>query len=117
MQAIHRLAGQTTVMAPPQMSLREVLACFHEGRALIAHDSGPMHLAIAADLPVVALFGSQPIHVWAPDNARSRYLQSPQPCQDCLYPEKCVVTDSYRTYCVQKLDTDYVWSQIHDFLT
>jgi lipopolysaccharide heptosyltransferase II len=116
-QAIHRLSGRVAQVAPIDWTLRQVLAAFSEGQALIAHDSGPMHLAIATQLPVIALFGSQPIHVWAPSNANALYLQSPQPCTDCLYPDKCVVTDSYRTYCVQKLSIDYVWNKIHDFLT
>ncbi len=116
-QAIHRLSGQVAQIAPVDWTLRQVVSAFYEGRALIAHDSGPMHLAIAAKLPVVALFGSQPVHVWAPHKANALYLQSPQPCSDCLYPDKCVVTDSYRTYCVQKLSTDYVWTQVYDFLS
>src|SRR5690606_2917332 len=78
-QAIHRLCGRVTQCAPADWSLRQVLAAFYEGKALLAHDSGPMHLAIAAQLPVIALFGSQPVHVWAPANAKALYLQSPQP--------------------------------------
>lgn len=113
---ISQAAVGNIVTAPTGLNLRQVLSLFTQGKALLAHDSGPMHLAIATQLPVIALFGSQPVHVWAPDNANALYLQAPQPCQNCLYPEQCVPSDSYRTYCVQKLDTDYVWSSICQFL-
>lgn len=115
-QQIQQAAGNAILTAPSGFSLRQVLALFHQGKALLAHDSGPMHLAIATGLPVIALFGSQPVHVWAPDNANALYLQSPQPCQNCLYPQQCVRSDSYRTYCVQKLDIEYVWSKMNTFL-
>lgn len=113
---IRQAAHDSILVAPSGFNLRKVLALFRQGKALLAHDSGPMHLAIAAGLPVIALFGSQPVHVWAPDNAHALYLQSPQPCQNCLYPQQCVPSDSYRTYCVQKLDVEYVWSKMDTFL-
>jgi ADP-heptose:LPS heptosyltransferase len=41
---------------------------------LITVDSGPMHLADAMDVPLVALFGQGKLPLWSPSNRRSRYI-------------------------------------------
>ena len=43
-------------------------------RCLITVDSGPMHLADALDVPLVALFGQGKLPLWAPSAARSRFI-------------------------------------------
>jgi ADP-heptose:LPS heptosyltransferase len=44
-------------LAPPTHGVAELLALLRRGRVFIGSDSGPMHLASMAGLPVVALFG------------------------------------------------------------
>ncbi len=85
---------------------------------LLCHDSGPMHIAAAVGTPVVALFGSQNAAIWHPLGERHTVLQTPLPC-DCLgadAPTPCVKTDSYRSYCVRKLDADRVFAALRDRL-
>lgn len=45
--------------------------------AIVTLDSGPMHLADALGVPLVALFGGGPLPLWAPSGTRCRVL-SPQ---------------------------------------
>ena len=40
-----------------QRSLRELIALIDQCSVFVCHDSGPMHLAVARAVPVVALFG------------------------------------------------------------
>lgn len=49
-ERVINLAGKTT--------LRELLALTEQCAAFLSNDSGPMHIAAALDVPVVALFGS-----------------------------------------------------------
>lgn len=57
-QAVTNLAGETSIM-----QLAAVLAgC----RLFVGGDSGVMHLAVAAQSPVVALFGPTNEHAWGP---------------------------------------------------
>jgi ADP-heptose:LPS heptosyltransferase len=44
---------------------------FNECAFVITLDSGPMHLADALDLPVIALFGQGKLPLWAPSGERS----------------------------------------------
>jgi ADP-heptose:LPS heptosyltransferase len=77
----------------------------------LCHDSGPMHIAAAVGVPVVALFGSQNAAIWRPLGAHHTILQTALPCT-CLpdTPTPCVKTDSYRSYCVRKLTVDEVYN-------
>lgn len=86
------LTGETT--------LSELAALIDRAALCIAHDSGPLHLAVALGRPVVALFGpSDP--VWAGpyhrDNAVVRAGLPCSPCylrrlQSCTHEHACMET-------------------------
>jgi heptosyltransferase-1 len=69
------LAGETT--------LPELAALIRRGTISISNDSGPMHLAVALDRPVVAVFGpTDPI--WAgPYRRDDAVLRADLPCSPC----------------------------------
>lgn len=52
-----KLADQTDVIVA-QPTLRQMLALIQRCAVLVCNDSGPMHIAAAVGVPVVALFGS-----------------------------------------------------------
>lgn len=84
-----------------QLTVPQLGALFAEFGTLLCHDSGPMHLAAAVGTRVVALFGSQPMHVWRPLGAGHITLQPPLPCVNCASPGQCQPHDSYRNHCVR----------------
>ncbi len=55
-EAFSGLGGNVRIIAGC-ISLMGLAAIFRKGDCLITNDSGPMHLAVAVGLPVVALFG------------------------------------------------------------
>lgn len=73
------LAGKT--------SLKELAALFQLARAVLATDTGPMHLAAAVGTPVVALFG--PTAPWrtGPVGEAHRILRAEAPCSPCFKKE------------------------------
>jgi lipopolysaccharide heptosyltransferase II len=79
---------------------------------MLCHDSGPMHVAAAIGIPVVALLGSQNPVLFAPTGEGHTLLSPPLPCQECVAPAECVPGDSYRNYCVRRLSVDQVWTEI-----
>jgi heptosyltransferase-1 len=69
------LTGETT--------LSELAALISRAAICIAHDSGPMHLAVALDRPVVALFGPSDT-VWAgPYHRENAVVRAELPCSPC----------------------------------
>ncbi len=71
--------------APTPRHLAAVLA---RCRLFVGNDSGVMHLAVAAGVPVVAVFGPSNHRAWGPydpTGGRSRVVRVGLPCSPCLY--------------------------------
>ena len=66
-------------------SLRELAAVIGHLDLLITNDSAPMHLAVALQTPVIALFGPTAATALFPAGPYRVALQSPAPCSPC-YP-------------------------------
>ncbi len=64
-------------------SLVETGSILKQMDLVIANDTGPMHMAAACGVPVLALFGPTDPKRTGPYGARHRVLQSPLPCQPC----------------------------------
>jgi lipopolysaccharide heptosyltransferase II len=50
---------------------------------LVTGDTGPMHLAAALDVPVVAIFGPSDPARWGPEGPRTRVVRAQLPCSPC----------------------------------
>jgi heptosyltransferase I len=66
-----------------QTALSELAALISRAAICIAHDSGPMHLAVALGIPVVALFGPSDT-IWAgPYHRDNATVRADLPCSPC----------------------------------
>lgn len=71
------LAGRTT--------LRGLLGIMAEASLFVTNDTGPMHMANALRVPVVAVFGPTEPRATAPFHPPSVVLKKDAPCGPCLY--------------------------------
>jgi ADP-heptose:LPS heptosyltransferase len=81
------LAGKTT--------LREMAAILKHCKLFIGNDSGPLHIATAAGIPVVGFYGPgeyQRFKPWGTNHEALRLGLSCSPCsQNCLFREpRCI---------------------------
>ena len=79
---IQNLIGQT--------SLRELMTLLKSCRVLLTNDTGPMHVAAALDVPVVAIFGSTSPELTGPTSSsevQHRIIKSDAPCSPCFLRE------------------------------
>jgi heptosyltransferase-2 len=74
------LAGRTT--------LRRLLAVIAEASLFVTNDTGPMHMANALRVPIVAVFGPTEPKATAPFHPPAWVLKKDAPCWPCLY-RKC----------------------------
>jgi heptosyltransferase II len=73
------LAGKTSV--------RQLMALLSQCRLLITNDSGPMHVAAAFGVPIVAIFGSTDHTTTSPLSPSCRIVRKPTECAPCLKTE------------------------------
>ena len=70
------LAGRTTV--------RQLMAIIERCGLFVTNDSGPMHVAAALGVPIVALFGSTDPTTTSPLGENVRIVRKPVHCAPCL---------------------------------
>jgi heptosyltransferase-2 len=69
-------------------SLRENISVYRAANMFFGVDSGPMHMAAAAGIPVVALFGPTDERKWGPWGAEHTVITKRLSCYPCK-PHKC----------------------------
>lgn len=83
--AIQEALNGTAVNLAGRLSLRQLPYFISRCDLLITNDSGPMHIAAALDVPVVAVFGPEDAGAFQPYAVpdRCRVIQKPVDCRPC----------------------------------
>lgn len=96
------LAGKTTI--------RELMAFIESCSLFLTNDSGPMHVASALGIPLIALFGSTSDVATGPYNG-GRVIHKHVPCSPC-YRRECPI--DFR--CMTRIEVKEVYDEIQQFL-
>jgi heptosyltransferase-2 len=96
------LAGKT--------SLRELIALIQTCHLFLTNDSGPMHVASALGIPLIALFGSTSDTTTGPYQG-GRVIHKRVPCSPC-YRRECPI--DFR--CMTRIEVQDVYQEIQNFL-
>ena len=86
-EAIAGLMRTPVRLLSGETSLADLVGVLASLRLLLTNDSGPMHLAAALGVPLVAVFGSTDWRETAPVGDRARLLREPVECAPCLLRE------------------------------
>jgi ADP-heptose:LPS heptosyltransferase len=96
------------------LTLSQLISLLSKGKLFIGNSTGPMHIAAALGIPVVAIFGPQ--HPkdsylrWGPWSQKSIVVSRETGCSNCL-PSEC------RGFkCLQSVSEDDVWVGIETVL-
>lgn len=73
-ESVVAASGGAASLAPQAGSLLELAAFYEACDALVAGDTGPLHLAAALGVPVVGLYGSKDPAIYGPWNGRTGEL-------------------------------------------
>lgn len=96
------LAGQTT--------LAEMVALLAQAKLVIGNDSGPLHVAVALERPVVGLYGPTDPHHVGPYGQLDHVVRFPVECHPC----RRKTCDHHR--CMAGLTVEAVWDKVRAVL-
>ena len=96
------MQARATVHAPE--TIRELSALLSCCNLVVCNDSGPMHLAAALDVPMVAIFGPTDHVAWHPMSENASIVRRDMPCWPCS-AHKCKIGWE----CTKKLSVEPVW--------
>ncbi len=82
-EGIASLMEHTPTIVAGETSLRQLMALLTRCRLIVSNDSGPMHLAAAMGVPLVALFGSTSQRTTGPLGTRIRVVKRAVECSPC----------------------------------
>ncbi len=85
--AIARQIGPSALMWSGRTTIRELMALTRRCGVYITNDTGPMHVAAAFGVPVVAVFGPTDWRTTAPFGDRHALVRQPVDCAPCLLRE------------------------------
>jgi heptosyltransferase-2 len=101
-----------------ETNLRRAVAILSHCRVFVSNDSGVMHLAAAAGVPVVALFGPTDwwrLHPWS---ERHAVVSRELPCSPCFYYSsralQCAENTDYA--CIREIAVDEVLAAVNRLL-
>ncbi|HET9480570.1 MAG TPA: lipopolysaccharide heptosyltransferase II, partial [Candidatus Polarisedimenticolia bacterium] len=101
-------AGAAGIDAVGRTTVRQMAALIERCRVFVGNDSGPMHVAAALDVPVLALFGPGTPARTAPYMAPERYvaLTADYPCSPCRqdFVRECEPASSLKPMCLESID-------------
>ena len=86
-------------------TIRELGALLSCCDLVVCNDSGPMHLAAALDVPMVAIFGPTDHVAWHPLSENASIVRRDMPCWPCS-AHKCKIGWE----CTKKLPIEPVWN-------
>ncbi len=97
-------AMEARAIAYAPASIRELGALLSCCDLVVCNDSGPMHLAAALDVPMVAIFGPTDHVAWHPLSENASIVRRDMPCWPCS-AHKCKIGWE----CTKKLPVEPVW--------
>lgn len=101
---INQLSTQACTNLCDSLTLGQLIALFSGSSFFLGNDSGPMHLATACGVPVIALFGPTDQRRWGPLGKNATVLRATQACASVCSKKFC--PEGFR--CIKSLDENIV---------
>ena len=117
-EAARRLFGDDCVDLVGKSSLRVTMALLRRATLFVGNDSGIMHLAAAAAIPLVTLFGPQSPVKFGPWSTRATIVYKKFACSPCRqkFFTECEPSPRMKPACIEAIGVDEVFAACVDLL-
>jgi len=93
-----------------------ILAGFLDNCVLfLTTDSGPMHVGVARNIPIVTMFGASPVPGFYPYDAKDILIKTPEPCHPCG-KHTCPREGEDNLACMKKISVATVMKYVNEML-
>jgi heptosyltransferase-2 len=94
------------------------MALLRKALLFVGNDSGVMHLAAAAGIPLVALFGPQSPVKFGPWSKRARVIYTQFPCSPCRqkFFTECEPSPRQKPACIEAITVDEAFQECRGLL-
>lgn len=115
-RSVAKEIGEAALDVSGRLTLPELCVLLARAALLVTNDSGPMHIAAAHGVPVVAVFGSTvPALGYAPWGTRSRVVEIDLDCRPCgPHGHRACPRGHFR--CMKDISPDMAWAACMDLL-
>jgi lipopolysaccharide heptosyltransferase II len=113
--AIKESMRQKPVDLTGQLTFGQLGALLEQCDLFIGHDTGAMHLAVAVDAPVIAIFGPSDPRMYGPYSENSMVLWHDVGCNPCLLQGRWDATCCHFR-CIEAVTVEEVWQAAAGFL-
>lgn len=98
-----------------KVNLGELGALLKKCALFLTTDSGPMHVGVAQNVPVVTMFGASPVPGFYPYDAKDVLIKTPVSCHPCGIHE-CPKQGEDNMACMKKITVDIVMKYVWELL-
>ena len=98
-----------------KVTLGELGAILKRCCLFLTTDSGPMHVGVAMNIPIVTMFGASPVPGFYPYDAKDVLIKAPVPCHPCGIHE-CPRTGEEHMACMKGISVDAVMGHVEELL-
>ena len=110
----HRDSNKVKVFTG-KLSLAQVAGILDNCILFLTTDSGPMHIGVARNIPIVTMFGASPVPGFYPYDAKDILIKAPEPCHPCGQ-HQCPRSGEDNLACMKKIPVDIVMKYIYELL-
>ncbi len=98
-----------------EFSLATVAGFLDNCALFLTTDSGPMHIGVARNIPIVTMFGASPVPGFYPYDAKDVLIKSPEPCHPCG-KHTCPRAGDDNLACMKKIPVAVVMKYVDELL-
>ncbi len=107
---IFNFAGETK-------NVKQLCYLLGKARFVLSNDSGPVHMANAMDVPVLAFFGPETPKLYGPLGPKNHVFYKNMPCSPCISIHNAKVVDCrIGVQCMKKIHSEEVVAQLDKML-
>lgn len=98
-----------------KLTLAQVAGILDNCILFLTTDSGPMHIGVARNIPIVTMFGASPVPGFYPYDSKDILIRSPEPCQPCGQ-HQCPRSGDENLACMKKISVEVVMNYINELI-